>query len=162
MLPLPPIKYIVNRDQLPIVTVGANSNSVIHAVDHIGDDIIFDIIDDDDHENNMNEQDPNSAEEGNTVDCHDRVIYLTQNDFKHGTYRIRKCGEYVFTEDIIINFNAPTEEEENDPDFSPNQVDDNLYWYPTRQQANHETQYPGTYNYVGSFSLGFFTGKYII
>ena len=103
-------------------------------------------------------QDVSPTDEEEEEDCSQK-IYLTQNDFKDGTYRIRKCGEYVFTEDIVCDFNPPTDEEQADPDFSPNRIDgDELYWFPTTGQASHNDEYPGLYKYVGSFSLGFFAG----
>ena len=91
--------------------------------------------------------------------CAQNIVYLTQNEFKSGTYRIRKCGEYIFTEDVTCNFNPPSIQEQAHPNFSPNRIDgDELYWFPTNEQANNNNEYPGLYKYVGSFSLGFFAG----
>eukprot|EP01084_Bolivina_argentea_P157701 274790_1 len=42
------------------------------------------------------------------IDCNLRVIELTNDDFKYGTYRIQKCGIYILMEDIILNMNAPS------------------------------------------------------
>jgi len=36
------------------------------------------------------------------------VIYLSNDDFKDGTYQITKSGKYVLSEDIIFNPNPPT------------------------------------------------------
>eukprot|EP01084_Bolivina_argentea_P014715 27526_1 len=83
-------------------------------------------------------------------------IYLTQADFISGTYRIKERGEYILTENIIIAFNAPTDEIHDATDFSPNAYDiDDLYWYPRHDQNE---QYPGLYSYHGKFTLGFFAG----
>ncbi len=81
-------------------------------------------------------------------DCNTDIenkIYLSQNDFQYGTYRIGECGEYIFTEDIICNFNGPTHEEELDINFSPNNIlGDELYWFPTHSKEN---SYPGLYDF---------------
>merc|ERR1711991_459070 len=44
--------------------------------------------------------------------------------------------------------------------FSPNNIDiDELYWYPTKEQADpNNGEYPGLYTYSGPFTLGFFAG----
>jgi len=153
-----PNAYTVHRNELPMVTVGANS--VLQSVSHIGDDILLDIIGDDDDENNDNDDDDETATaagiDTHSVSCRDRVTYLTQNDFKHGTYRIRQCGHYVLSEDVVVNFNPPSEQEQRNADFSPNRIDGELFWFPTRQQSVHDDEYPGLYTYSGSYSLGFF------
>ena len=59
------------------------------------------------------------------------VTYLSAEDFLYGTYRITTPGTYVLTEDIELNFNAPSQEIRESEDFSPNDIDA-LYWYGTR------------------------------
>jgi hypothetical protein len=60
---------------------------------------------------------------------------LSQSDFLTGTYRIQTCGEYILTEDISVNFNAPTNGEQSAEDYSPNSIDvDDLYWWPSTAQ----------------------------
>jgi len=149
--PLPPIKYTVQRSQLPKVTAvkQIGKQDVRDAVDYIDPLIIFDDA--------AGLMDSSKSEKQQEIACANNVHYLSQSDFLFGTYRIRECGEYIFTEDIVCNFNAPTKEEEEADDFSPNSITaDRLYWYPTRQQS--QSQYPGLYTYEGSYSLGFFTG----
>ena len=88
------------------------------------------------------------------------IVYLYNSDFEHGTYRIKESGTYVLMEDIIFNFNAPSDDEMNDENFSPNSIDvDELYWFPTKEQADPVTgSHPGLYSYSGPFTLGFFAG----
>ena len=92
-----------------------------------------------------------------TEKCKTNIVYLTQKDFQKGTYRIRQCGRYILTENIMCNFNAPSEKEESDPLFSPNKIDGELYWFPTTEQSKKDNDYPGTYDFTGSYSLGFFS-----
>eukprot|EP01084_Bolivina_argentea_P135070 238070_1 len=104
-------KYIVNINDLPPVT----SYELLPNNLYIDENIIFDKN--------------NDIITGNN--CNKNKIYLTNNDFKSGTYRIFNCGEYILTEDIIFNFNAPTIEQELDVNFSPNSIyNDELYWFP--------------------------------
>ena len=137
----PSVTYQVPRSQLPAVTWGSDIRKVLKNIDP---SIIF--VHDSDNVDNGND-----CIEGNK-------IYLTNEDFKYGTYRIKECGEYILNEDIVFNMNAPSNTDMADIDFSPNSLDkDELYWLPTRQQdANGE--YPGLYSYAGSYSLGFFAG----
>eukprot|EP00485_Elphidium_margaritaceum_P004154 CAMPEP_0202692848 /NCGR_PEP_ID=MMETSP1385-20130828/7126_1 /ASSEMBLY_ACC=CAM_ASM_000861 /TAXON_ID=933848 /ORGANISM="Elphidium margaritaceum" /LENGTH=982 /DNA_ID=CAMNT_0049348447 /DNA_START=45 /DNA_END=2993 /DNA_ORIENTATION=- len=87
------------------------------------------------------------------------VVYLYNADFLQGTYRIMESGTYIIMEDITFNFNAPSMEEMESETFSPNSIDvDELYWYPTHEQAAHDGVYPGLYNYAGAYTLGFFAG----
>ena len=84
------------------------------------------------------------------------LIYLSQDDFNEGTYRIQERGEYILTENILIAFNEPSEDIQNDIDFSPNSYDvDDLYWYPRHDQ---DEMYPGLYTFHSKFTLGFFAG----
>ena len=155
------IKYTVQRSELPKVTpvkqIGGKKD-VRDAVDYIDDLIIFD-EDTTNHPMDASKNNNNDEEDGDN-DCENNIHYLSQQDFLYGTLRIDECGEYIFTEDIIINFNGPTKEEELSDDYSPNTITgDRLYWYPTEEQANGaDAKYPGLYNYEGSYSLGFFTG----
>lgn len=91
-----------------------------------------------------------------------QAIYLSQKDFIHGTLRITEPGLYIITEDIVFNFNAPSEEEIADELFSPNTIDiHDLYWFPTTEQSVNfasDSKYPGTYSFHGAYSLGFFAG----
>eukprot|EP00486_Rosalina_sp_Unknown_P013765 CAMPEP_0201591984 /NCGR_PEP_ID=MMETSP0190_2-20130828/190002_1 /ASSEMBLY_ACC=CAM_ASM_000263 /TAXON_ID=37353 /ORGANISM="Rosalina sp." /LENGTH=1019 /DNA_ID=CAMNT_0048050547 /DNA_START=33 /DNA_END=3093 /DNA_ORIENTATION=- len=141
-----PMKYSIHTNELPLVTKAAryDAKTVLDFVDYVDPLIMFE----DDYEDQEESVDDEA--------CENNIHYLSQNDFLYGTYRIQECGEYIFTEDIILNFNAPTEEEENAPDFSPNDINgDRLYWFPTEQQMD---QYPGLFSYEGSYSLGFFAG----
>eukprot|EP01084_Bolivina_argentea_P014718 27532_1 len=151
--PLIPEYFNVKITSLPKVTIGANS--IIHSVDYIDDHIIFDK-----YENNLHINSENNEENLKYMDnCNNNKIYLTQEDFKYGTYRIRECGEYIFTQDIICDFNGPTQDEELHSNFSPNRIDSNeLYWFPTIEQANKDNDYPGLYDFIGSYALGFFAG----
>eukprot|EP00486_Rosalina_sp_Unknown_P012144 CAMPEP_0201592364 /NCGR_PEP_ID=MMETSP0190_2-20130828/190279_1 /ASSEMBLY_ACC=CAM_ASM_000263 /TAXON_ID=37353 /ORGANISM="Rosalina sp." /LENGTH=866 /DNA_ID=CAMNT_0048051107 /DNA_START=228 /DNA_END=2828 /DNA_ORIENTATION=+ len=88
------------------------------------------------------------------------IVELYQTDFQDGTYRIFESGTYKIMEDIVFNFAAPSAEVMADESFSPNSIDvDELYWYPTREQAIYpDGTHPGLYTYEGAFSLGFFAG----
>ena len=155
------IKYSVQRRDLPKVTavkqIGGKKD-VRDAVDYIDPLIIFD------DENGLMDPSKQQNDKNQEINCNDNIHYLTQNDFLYGTYRIKECGEYIFTEDIICNFNGPTKEEEQDEDFSPNDINgERLYWYPTMEQSNGENApYPGLYTYEGSYSLGFFAGIFYV
>ena len=141
-----PIKYSVYTNELPKLTIASryDGKTVLDFVDYVDPLILW-------------ETDDNQQDEDNT-DCDNNIHYLTQNDFLYGTFRIQECGEYIFTENIICNFNGPTKEEETAPDFSPNSIDgDRLYWFPTEQQMD---EYPGLFSYEGSYSLGFFAGNF--
>eukprot|EP01084_Bolivina_argentea_P014720 27536_1 len=143
-----PIKYLVNKDELPKVTMvkQVGSNNVRISVDYIDPLIKFET------NNNLKKISAN-----NPIDCSNNIHYLSQSDFLSGTYRINECGEYIFTESIECNFNAPTQSEQLSLDFSPNTITgDRLYWYPTVEQS--ENDYPGLYTFSGTYSLGFFAG----
>eukprot|EP01084_Bolivina_argentea_P014717 27531_1 len=141
-----PNKYSVQISQLPKVTAMKQSGraDVRDMIEYIDDLIIFDT-------------DP--INEINEIDCNNNIYYLSQTDFLYGTYRIKECGEYIFTQDIICDFNGPTQDEELHSNFSPNRIDSNeLYWFPTIEQANKDNDYPGLYDFIGSYALGFFAG----
>jgi len=74
-----------------------------------------------------------------------RVVYLTQEDFQFGTYRITDPGTYIIQEDIEFDFNSG---DINDPNAEGS-------WYPTSDQ---EEDYPGAGSYDGWYWLGFFAG----
>ena len=91
-------------------------------------------------------------------DCGEKHIYLSQDDFEHGTYRITECGNYILTEDVVLNFNKPTEKFSYDDGDSPNAYDlDNLPWFPTVAQQQ-SGKYFGLDAFWGPFSIGFFAG----
>ncbi len=116
---------MVNKDEVPKVT-----NNVGISVDYIDPLIKFE------RNNNLKKISGSN------------IHYLSQSDFLSGTYRINECGEYIFTESIECNFNAPTQEEQLSLDFSPNTITgDRLYWYPIVEQS--ENDYPGLYTFEG-------------
>eukprot|EP01083_Nonionella_stella_P290532 988555_1 len=135
-----PIKYSVRRNELPLVTI-LESRDVRDSVTYIDPLITFE----------------SGADNEDDIDCSSNVHYLSQKEFVSGTYRISECGEYIFTEDIECNFNAPSQSEQDAAGFSANTISgDRLHWYPTQAQAGAE--YPGLYSYEGTYSLGFFAG----
>ncbi len=67
-----------------------------------------------------------------------------------------ESGIYILTENIILNFNAPTEDEKLNEYFSPNSYD-NLYWIPL-QDGTHDDKYMGASTWNGPYQLGFFSG----
>lgn len=86
------------------------------------------------------------------------IVYLSNEDFLYGTYRITECGRYVLTEDIILNFNKPSIEFNYDSGDSPNTYNlDNLYWFPTNEQQE-SGQYFGLNDFWGPYSIGFMAG----
>eukprot|EP01083_Nonionella_stella_P034077 93279_1 len=88
-------------------------------------------------------------------DCANKpVIELTNDDFLHGTYRIRSCGTYKLMEDVELNMNAPPIM--NDDAFSPNDMDHD-YWWPTEEQKQDTNQYPSD-TFIGAYAAGFFAG----
>eukprot|EP00485_Elphidium_margaritaceum_P007624 CAMPEP_0202695936 /NCGR_PEP_ID=MMETSP1385-20130828/9363_1 /ASSEMBLY_ACC=CAM_ASM_000861 /TAXON_ID=933848 /ORGANISM="Elphidium margaritaceum" /LENGTH=1002 /DNA_ID=CAMNT_0049352021 /DNA_START=118 /DNA_END=3126 /DNA_ORIENTATION=+ len=152
--PATPAAYKVARTDLPTVTavkqIGGKQD-VRDAVQFIAEYVVF--------EDERGVMDSSKSAQSVGIDCSHNVHYLTQTDFESGTYRIQECGEYIFTENIVCNFNAPTTEEQSAEQFSPNSIDgDRLYWYPTEEQATTDGAYPGLYSYEGSYSLGFFAG----
>eukprot|EP01083_Nonionella_stella_P087970 244933_1 len=140
------LEYQVLRDELPLVT--AKEQDIINYGYTIANNILFDPT--------YNGE----SESMNVIDARDtNIVHLTNNDFMDGTYRITESGTYIITEDIVFNFNAPSEETMSSDDFSPNSIDvDELYWFPTREQANVDGEYPGLYSFSGAFTLGFFAG----
>ena len=83
------------------------------------------------------------------------VVYLSNDDFLHGTYRITAPGIYILAEDIILEFNAPSEEERIADTFSPNNYDD-FHWMP-RTDGSQDDHYMGASTWNGPYQLGFFT-----
>jgi len=89
-------------------------------------------------------------------DGSDNVVYLSNADFLYGTYRITEPGIYILTEDIVINFNAPSDAQRAADDFSPNSYDA-LYWLP-HTDGTQDEHYMGASTWNGPYQLGFFTG----
>ena len=75
----------------------------------------------------------------------DKIIYLYQSDFEHGTYRIRESGTYIVMEDIIFDFNAGDINDPLHPDA----------WWP---KGNQHKIYPGAKQYRDPYFLGFWAG----
>ena len=135
--------YKVLISELPLVT---SSKSEMHSNGfYIADTIRFD---------------PLWNTEETAADLRDsNFFHLYQSDFEDGTFRIKQSGTYIIMEDIVFNFNAPTAEQMANDNFSPNGIGgDELYWFPTRHQAQTDGDYPGLYTYVGAYTLGFFAG----
>merc|ERR1719384_1793911 len=84
----------------------------------------------------------NNIEKQTTQSPLNDITYLSNDDFLFGTYRITKPGIYMLTEDILINFNAPSEAQRNAASFSPNSYDD-LYWMPL-QDGSQDDEYMGS------------------
>ena len=139
------IAYNVSISELPLVT--AQHNDFIKMGFLVADNIIFDP----------------EYEKGFSSEIMDErqtnIVYLYNDDFVDGTLRIKRSGTYIIMEDIVFNFNAPSAEQMAKESFSPNAIDmDELYWYPTTEQAKVNGEYPGLYTYSGPFTLGFFAG----
>ena len=99
-----------------------------------------------------------TIEAENSQTCSEKYTLLTQEDFLYGTYRITECGNYVLDEDIVINFNGPSETFSYEAGDSPNAYAmDDLPWYPTTEQQE-SGQYFGLNAFWGPFSIGFFAG----
>ena len=84
-----------------------------------------------------------------------RVVHLSQSDFQYGTYRITRSGKYTLTEDIVLDFNAPKDEDlllENE-DYSIN--GDETAWFP---RSGQQDGYPGASELDGWYWLGFYAG----
>lgn len=88
-------------------------------------------------------------------DGSNNVVYLANDDFLHGTYRITEPGIYILTEDIVLEFNAPSEEERSADTFSPNNYDE-FHWMP-RTDGSQDDHYMGASTWNGPYQLGFFT-----
>ena len=148
-----PLQYEVDISDLPLIT--SNEHEIKRFGLVVADNIQFDpqyeknsdrYQDGDDIEKMQDERDGN-------------IVYLYNSDFEGGTYRIKDSGTYIVMEDIYFNFNPPSTEQMQRDDFSPNGIDeDELYWYPTREQAEKHGEYPGLYDYIGAYTLGFFAG----
>ena len=78
-------------------------------------------------------------EDGDDTDseaaCSQNYYYLSNEDFKDGTLRIKECGTNTITEDIK-HFNKPNDNVLNDIDWLPNNYlyEINFPWYPTLEQ----------------------------
>lgn len=138
-------QYRVSISDLPLVTSNAHEMARIGLL--VADNIQFEPL---------WEKDPDPKD----VDLRDRnIVYLSNTDFEGGTYRITQSGTYIVMEDIYFNFNPPAQEVMDGDAFSPNGIDGpELHWYPTREQAAVRGQYPGLYDYIGAYTLGFFAG----
>eukprot|EP00486_Rosalina_sp_Unknown_P000394 CAMPEP_0201564468 /NCGR_PEP_ID=MMETSP0190_2-20130828/2768_1 /ASSEMBLY_ACC=CAM_ASM_000263 /TAXON_ID=37353 /ORGANISM="Rosalina sp." /LENGTH=454 /DNA_ID=CAMNT_0047980673 /DNA_START=491 /DNA_END=1851 /DNA_ORIENTATION=- len=84
------------------------------------------------------------------------IVYLSNDDFLYGTYRITEPGTYIFTEDVEFNFNAPSDEDRESELYSPNSYED-LWWFP-KPDGSQEEEYEGGSTWSGPYQLGFFTG----
>eukprot|EP01084_Bolivina_argentea_P298668 514715_1 len=91
-----------------------------------------------------------------TDDGSNNIVYLSNADFLAGTYRITQPGIYILNEDIVLNFNAPSEEERASDSFSPNSYAD-LHWMPSTDGSQDE-EYMGASTWHGPYQLGFFSG----
>eukprot|EP01084_Bolivina_argentea_P235765 396610_1 len=89
-------------------------------------------------------------------DGSNNMVYLSNDDFVYGTYRITEPGIYILTEDISLNFNAPSDEIKTSPNFSPNSYEE-FYWMP-QQDGSQDDEYMGASTWSGPYQLGFFTG----
>eukprot|EP01084_Bolivina_argentea_P276315 471466_1 len=100
----------------------------------------------------------NEKEEKEENDCNNQKYYLSNRDFTSGTYKIQQCGEYILSEDIEINFNAPPDHFNGNANinWSPNAYDlSDLYWYPRQNQLESD-MYPGLESFHGEYQFGFF------
>ena len=132
------IEYSVNSDDLPLVSTQFKG--------HLGSDLYIDglII-----------WDETDSNQDNTQFCKSQITHLSQQDFLYGTYRITQCGNYILDEDIIINFNAPSQAFLYENGDSPNTYSlDDLPWFPTTKQQE-SGQYFGFNDFWGPFSIGF-------
>eukprot|EP01084_Bolivina_argentea_P286091 490715_1 len=124
------------------------------------DDIITSItMSIDDYNNNLpiiNYYEPTEQNEPLPSDSTNNIIYLSNNDFLYGTFRIIEPGTYILTENIEFNFNAPTDSDKMNEMFSPNSYID-LWWMP-KSDGTQEDIYKGSSTWSGPYQLGFFTG----
>ena len=133
-----PTEYIVSTTDLPLVSV-QYKEELLAAGWYIDDNIQW-----------------QPQEEYQSKSCDDNIIYLNTEDFISGTYRITECGRYHLTEDIEVNFNAPSQPMDYTAGDSPNSYNrDNLHWFPTTEQQE-SGQYPGLDQFYGPYTLGFF------
>merc|ERR1719295_209743 len=114
------------------------------------------------HQVSQLEEEMNSIKDQETLsdtsgidDGSNNVIYLSNDDFVYGTYRITSPGIYILTEDIELEFNAPSEAERESDTFSPNNYD-SFHWMP-RTDGSQDTHYMGASTWNGPYQLGFFT-----
>jgi len=144
-------EYEYNAADLPAVTLSLKER---RRIPFIAQRISFSDVDANSDSDQITISDSDS-------DSHRNVHFLSNADFVSGTYRIRESGAYIITEDIIFDFNAPSDAEQNAPNFSPNRYDSfdvdgdsDLFWFPRRDQ----TQFEGLYAHHGLYALGFFAG----
>ena len=114
------------------------------------------------------ESDSSQNDDINEKSCSQKVFYLSNNDFQDGTYKIRECGNYILTEDILVHFNKPDESDLMDVDWSPNGYHyENFPWYPRLEQeygydsindfdVTFDAGYQGATSFHGSYQFGFF------
>jgi len=76
----------------------------------------------------------------------EKITYLYQSNFEHGTYRIRESGIYIVMENIVFDFNAG--DIWNDPLSTDS-------WWP---RADQQQIYPGAGAYRDAYFLGFWAG----
>ena len=93
--------------------------------------------------NNKQEKEEDNDEE-NDEDSSKKMVYLYQDDFTEGTYRILESGTYIIMEDIVFDFNSGTGNEIG-------------AWLPHNDQAN---LYPGAEDnhWRDPYFMGFFAG----
>ena len=133
------IEYSVNSDDLPLVSTEFKG--------HLGTDLYID---------GLIQWDETDSDQDDTEFCKSQITHLSQQDFLYGTYRITQCGNYILDQDIIINFNAPSQSFSYENGDSPNAYDlDDLPWFPTTAQQE-SGQYFGFNDFWGPFSIGFF------
>ena len=120
-----------------------------------------DISDDDSSDNSDDSNDDSERERA----CSEKVYFLSNDDFVDGTFRIQECGHYILSEDILIHFNKPNENDLRDVDWSPNGYDyENFPWYPTLEQeyeygtSGNGKGYEGATSFHGSYQFGFWAG----
>eukprot|EP01083_Nonionella_stella_P017323 48442_1 len=133
----------LSADDLPLVSATYKSQIINDLGLYVDDLIQWDDSDSD-------------SDEISRKECLKKRTYLTNDDFKYGTYRITECGNYILSEDIVVNFNKPSIEFDYAKGDSPNAYNmDDLYWYPTTQQQQSD-EYFGLDAFWGPYSLGFF------
>ena len=154
------ITYQVSINDLPLISSSYDTMTDKYGIKYIADNIQFDPLWTPSLTNNPSAADKRAAALADIDNRETNIVYLYNNDFEQGTYRIKESGTYIIMEDIVFNFNAPSDDEMAMDGFSPNSIDvDELYWYPTHEQSDKRTgDYPGLYDYEGAWSLGFFAG----
>jgi len=86
-------------------------------------------------------------------DGSNNIVYLSNDDFLYGTFRITRPGIYILSEDIVLEFNPPPTDSA-DADLSPNSYDE-LYWLP-KSDGSQDEEYMGASTWSGPYQLGFF------